>query len=41
VIVEKNLSKAEIELIWTIDRREVIDHVYYLEDGALVLKPEH
>jgi predicted N-acetyltransferase YhbS len=35
------LQHDEIPLIWQIDRREVIDNVYYLRDGKLVLEPEH
>jgi len=35
------LQRDEIPLIWQIDRREVIENVYYLRDGALVLVPEH
>jgi predicted N-acetyltransferase YhbS len=35
------LHREEIEKIWTIDRAEVIHHVYYLENGKLVLKPEY
>jgi predicted N-acetyltransferase YhbS len=35
------LTREQVENIWTFDRREVIDHVYYFEDGRLVLKPEH
>lgn len=31
----------EIPKIWAIDRSEVIDAVYYLENGNLVLIPEH
>jgi predicted N-acetyltransferase YhbS len=37
----RELTRDEIERVWTIDRREVIDNVYYLEDGELVLQPEH
>jgi predicted N-acetyltransferase YhbS len=37
----RELSREEIETIWSIDRSEVIDAVYYFEQGALVLKPEH
>lgn len=37
----RELKRHEIKRIWAIDRREVIDAVYYLEDGALVLKPEY
>ncbi len=39
--IHRTLSRAEIELIWTIDRSEVIENVYYLQEGALVLQPEH
>jgi len=35
------LARNEIESIWDIDRSEVIDHVYYLRDGKLVLQAEH
>lgn len=35
------LAREEIALVWTIDRREVINHIYSLRDGALVLEPEH
>ncbi len=35
------LQRNEIPLIWQIDRREVIEKVYYLRDGKLVLEPEH
>jgi predicted N-acetyltransferase YhbS len=37
----RELSRNEVESVWNIDRREVIDHVYYFENGTLVLKPEH
>lgn len=37
----RRLSRDELPLIWTIDRSEVIKAVYVLEDGALVLRPEH
>jgi predicted N-acetyltransferase YhbS len=36
----RELVKEDLDRIWAIDRREVIDNVYYLEDGELVLKPE-
>jgi predicted N-acetyltransferase YhbS len=36
----RELKRDEIRLIWQIDRREVIEAVYYLEGGELVLKPE-
>ncbi|MFZ5910933.1 MAG: GNAT family N-acetyltransferase [Chloroflexota bacterium] len=41
MISDRNLSRDEIQNIWTIDRSEAIDAVYYLENGALVLRPEH
>ncbi len=41
MITGRALSRDEIEKVWTIDRREVIDAVYYLENGELVLRPEH
>jgi predicted N-acetyltransferase YhbS len=33
------LTRGEIEAIWTIDRSEMIDRVYELQDGTLVLQP--
>jgi predicted N-acetyltransferase YhbS len=35
------LTRSEIPYIWQIDRSEVIDNIYYLRDGKLVLEPEH
>jgi GNAT superfamily N-acetyltransferase len=37
----RELRRDEVDQVWTIDRAEVIDHVYYLENGELVLRPEH
>ena len=37
----RELNRDEIEQIWQIDRREVIDAIYYWIDGQLVLRPEH
>jgi len=37
----QELTRKQVEQIWAIDRREIIDCVYYFEDGQLVLKPEH
>ena len=34
------LQCAEITLIWHIDRREVVQNIYVLQDGKLVLKPD-
>jgi predicted N-acetyltransferase YhbS len=35
------LERGEIELIWTIDRREVIENIYRLEAGELRLEPHN
>jgi len=35
------LQRDEIPLIWQIDRREVIENIYTLREGKLVLEPEH
>ncbi len=35
------LQRDEIPLIWQIDRREVIENIYYLREGKLVLVPEY
>jgi predicted N-acetyltransferase YhbS len=37
----RELTRDEIERVWEIDRREVIENVYSLRDGLLVLEPEH
>ncbi len=37
----RELQRDQVASIWTIDRREVIDKIYYLEHGQLVLRPEH
>ncbi len=37
----RELHREEIEEIWTIDRGEVIENIYYLQNGNLVLQPEH
>jgi predicted N-acetyltransferase YhbS len=41
MIDERELQRDEIELIWSIDRSEVIENIYYHENGGLVLKPEN
>jgi predicted N-acetyltransferase YhbS len=33
------LQRAEIPLMWQIDRREIVQNIYVLQDGRLVLKP--
>lgn len=35
------LGRDEIPLIWQIDRREIIQNIYHLRDGKLVLVPEY
>lgn len=35
------LQRAEIPLIWQIDRREIIQNIYVLQGGTLVLKPDY
>ncbi|MGE5072864.1 MAG: GNAT family N-acetyltransferase [Anaerolineae bacterium] len=37
----RNLTREEVTRLWEIDRGEQIENIYYLEDGELVLKPEH
>jgi predicted N-acetyltransferase YhbS len=40
-LLGRELDRSEIPHYWDIDRREVIDHIYYLVNGELVLRPEH
>ena len=40
MITGRDLQRTEIERVWQIDRAEVIENVYCLEHGQLVLKPE-
>ena len=35
------LRHREIPLIWQIDRREIVENIYCLEAGKLVLKPDY
>ena len=35
------LARDEIPLIWQIDRREIVENVYYLDNGELKLKPDY
>ncbi len=37
----RELERQEIRDVWSIDRAEVVDNVYYREDKALLLKPEY
>ncbi len=41
VISGRELTRSEVSRYWDIDRREVIENIYYIVDGKLVLKPEH
>jgi predicted N-acetyltransferase YhbS len=35
------LQRDEIPLIWQIDRSEIVENIYYVEDGKLLLKPDY
>jgi predicted N-acetyltransferase YhbS len=35
------LQRDEIPLIWQIDRREIVENIYILQNGNLVLKPDY
>jgi len=35
----RRLTRDELGLVWTIDRSELIEAIYRLEDGELVLRP--
>jgi predicted N-acetyltransferase YhbS len=37
----RDLLREEIQRVWTIDRSELIDRIYRVKNGALVLEPEH
>jgi predicted N-acetyltransferase YhbS len=37
----RELTRAEVPYVWQINRREVIENIYYVEDEKLILKPEH
>jgi hypothetical protein len=36
----RELERDEVARVWTIDCREVVENVYTLEHGELVLRPE-
>jgi predicted N-acetyltransferase YhbS len=40
-VIIRQLERDEVQGVWTIDRSEVIDYIYYLRGGELVLEPEH
>ena len=35
------LQRDEVPLVRQIDRREVVENIYYLRDGELILKPDY
>jgi predicted N-acetyltransferase YhbS len=35
------LQREEIPLIWQIDRREIVENIYYLDNGELLLNPDY
>ena len=37
----RTLRREEIERVWNIDRSEVIENLYHLENGTLLLRPRH
>jgi len=41
VISSRKLLREEIAQVWNIDRSEIIENVYRVENGTLVLRPHH
>ena len=41
MITGRELLREEIEKVWNIDRSEVTHNIYKLENGRLVLRPQH
>ena len=39
-LIRRRLHRDEIGLLWTIDRSELVERIYGLRDGRLVLRPE-
>ena len=37
----RDMTRDEVGLVWSIDRSEIVDNVYYHRDGQLVLESEH
>jgi predicted N-acetyltransferase YhbS len=35
------LQREEIPLVWQIDRREIVENIYFLQDGKLILRPDY
>ena len=40
-MIIRTMQRDEIPLVWQIDRREIIENIYHLRDGKLVLEPEY
>ena len=40
-MIIRSLQREEIPLVWQIDRREIIQNIYHLRDGELVLVPDY
>jgi predicted N-acetyltransferase YhbS len=41
MVTIRELAREEVKDVWGIDRSEVIENVYYLRDGELVLEEEY
>ncbi len=41
MITRRKLLREEITQVWNIDRSEVVDNIYHLENGTLVLRRQH
>lgn len=40
-MIIRSMQRDEIPLVWQINRREIIENIYHLHNGELVLEPEH
>lgn len=41
IMIIRLLQRDEIPLIWQIDRKEIVENIYCLDNGELVLKPDY
>ena len=41
MITGRDLTREEIPRVWSIDRSELVENVYRLESGVLVMRPHH
>jgi predicted N-acetyltransferase YhbS len=39
-LIRRRLRRDELDLLWTIDRSEVVERIYELRDGQLVSRPD-